>query len=56
MSFLIDRSLRDVWYHLLEIRKIDRELRREEVFRFANKIVANHGRHFPFSLPKDNVD
>jgi hypothetical protein len=56
LGFLFDGSLGGGWYPLALIRKIDREFRREALFRFANKIAAEHGWRRPFAMPEDNIN
>ena len=55
LGFLFDGSLGGVWYPLSAIRKIDPEFRREALFRFANKIAAEHGWQKPFAMPEDAI-
>lgn len=56
LGFLFDGSLDGIWYPLGSIRKIDREFRREALFRFANKIAAEHRWRRPFAMPEDNIN
>lgn len=56
LGFLFDGSLGGTWYPLGSIRKIDREFRREALFRFANKIAAEHGLRRPFAMPEDSIN
>lgn len=56
LGFLFDGSLGGIWYPLSSIRKIDQEFRREALFRFANKIAAEHGWRRPFAMPEDNIN
>lgn len=55
LGFLFDGSLGGIWYPLGAIRKIDPEFRREALFRFANKIAAEHGWRQPFAMPEDSI-
>ena len=55
LGFLFDGSLGGIWYPLSAIRKIDPEFRREALFRFANKIAAEHGWQKPFAMPEDAI-
>lgn len=56
LGFLFDGSLGGIWYPLSSIRKIDREFRREALFRFANKIAEENGWRRPFAMPEDNIN
>ncbi|MCX7178657.1 MAG: J domain-containing protein [Proteobacteria bacterium] len=53
LSFLFDGSLWGRWYPCGAFRKIDKEFRREALFRFANKIADENGLRRPFVMPED---
>lgn len=55
LSFLFNGSIGGIWYPLSSLRKIDPEFRREALFRFANKIAAEHGWQKPFAMPEDSL-
>lgn len=56
LTFLFDGSIGGIWYPLGALRKIDPVFRREALFRFANKIAAEHGWHSPFAMPEDSLN
>ena len=53
VAFLFDGSMQGRWYRLDALRRMDRDLRRDFLFRFANDIARKQGRSKPFRFPEE---